>query len=137
MICDIPFGRQYGTIEGCRDTLYKAVSCRVWCQRNEETWALTDRQCQHASLLILKQKNTRISNSKHHDEPKPKLVLYKAVLARLQNANGSFRSRTDFLQVLCCEYISIRFNTHQPDPGQAILEEFDRVSDPETETHDL
>lgn len=25
VICDIPFGRQYGTIEGCRDTLYKAV----------------------------------------------------------------------------------------------------------------
>ena len=28
VICDIPFGRQYGTIQGCRDTLYKAaVSC--------------------------------------------------------------------------------------------------------------
>ncbi|CAL1170413.1 unnamed protein product [Cladocopium goreaui] len=25
VICDIPFGRQYGTIEGCRDTLYKAI----------------------------------------------------------------------------------------------------------------
>ncbi|CAE7839272.1 Thumpd2 [Symbiodinium necroappetens] len=25
VICDIPFGRQYGTIEGCRDSLYKAV----------------------------------------------------------------------------------------------------------------
>ena len=24
VICDIPFGRQYGTIEGCRDSLYKA-----------------------------------------------------------------------------------------------------------------
>ena len=23
MICDVPFGRQYGTIEGCRDGLYK------------------------------------------------------------------------------------------------------------------
>jgi hypothetical protein len=79
----------------------------------------------------------RISNSKHHDEPKTKLVLYKAVLAWLQNAKGSFRSRTDFLQVLCCEYISIRFNTHHPDPGQGILEEFDRVSAPEPETHDL
>lgn len=25
VICDIPYGRQYGTIEECRDTLYKAV----------------------------------------------------------------------------------------------------------------
>ncbi|CAE7258709.1 psmB6 [Symbiodinium natans] len=25
VICDVPFGRQYGTIEGCRDGLYKAV----------------------------------------------------------------------------------------------------------------
>eukprot|EP00913_Durusdinium_trenchii_P007048 g6630.t1 len=25
VICDIPYGRQYGTIEECRDTLYKAI----------------------------------------------------------------------------------------------------------------
>ncbi|CAJ1351863.1 unnamed protein product [Effrenium voratum] len=25
LICDIPFGRQYGTIEGCRESLYKAI----------------------------------------------------------------------------------------------------------------
>ena len=74
----------------------------------------------------------RISNSKNNDEPKAKLVLYKAVFARLQNAKGSFISLTDFLT----NYL-LWINTHHPDPGQAILEEFDRVSDPDTKTHDL
>ena len=109
VICDIPFGRQYGTIEGCRDTLYKAVVKKIesTCYRCQvgatDVFAMT---CLHSACW------GRRDRSDHSFRISINRFLYCTVLG----SHSPIHSNVCLL--------------HSCQQQQAILAEFDRATLP-------